>query len=303
MDKNKVKKSDEKNRPSIAINWYPGHMAKTRRLMIDDLKSVDVVCEIVDARIPISSRNPDLFDITQNKKRLIVLNRADQADKAMTDKWESYFKDLGYFVITTDSQKGIGISSFKTELKKIMAEEIKRNTEKGMAGKAIRVMVIGVPNVGKSSFINRILGKKSAIAANRPGVTRAKQWFSLGDGIDLMDTPGMLPSKIEGEDTGVMLAFTGTIKDEILNIEEIACEFIKVITKLDFNIFKERYNIEYIEDEMPYDTLGRMAKSRGFLLSKGEYDTERMSRVIFDEFRNGKLGRITLELPRQLCTK
>lgn len=281
----------------MKINWYPGHMAKTRRLMIDDMKNVDIVCEIVDARIPVSSRNPDLFEITKNKKRLIVLNRADQADKNMTAKWEKHFKEQGYFVIITDAQHGVGVNVFKTELKKIMAEEIQRNIDKGMVGKAIRVMVIGVPNVGKSSFINRVLGKKSAAAADKPGVTRAKQWFSLGDGIDLMDTPGMLPSKIEDETTGVMLAFTGTIRDEILDIEELACEFIKTITNLDFNIFVKRYNITKEEDEIPYDTLTRMAKARGFLLSRGEYDTERMAKVLLDEFRSGKLGNITLEVP------
>ncbi|MBR5265561.1 MAG: ribosome biogenesis GTPase YlqF [Clostridia bacterium] len=282
----------------MKINWYPGHMAKTRRLMIDDLKNVDIVCEIVDARIPVSSRNPDLFEITKNKKRLIVLNRADQADKNMTAKWEKHFKEQGYFVIITDAQHGVGVNAFKGELKKIMAEEIQRNIDKGMAGKAIRVMVIGVPNVGKSSFINRVLGKKSAAAADKPGVTRSKQWFSLGDGIDLMDTPGMLPSKIEDETSGVMLAFTGTIRDEILDIEELACEFIKTITELDFDIFVKRYNITKEEDEIPYDTLTRMAKARGFLLSRGEYDTERMAKVLLDEFRSGKLGNITLEVPR-----
>ena len=282
----------------MKINWYPGHMAKTRRLMIDDMKNVDIVCEIVDARIPVSSRNPDLFEITKNKKRLIVLNRADQADKNMTAKWEKHFKEQGYFAIITDAQHGVGVNAFKSELKKIMAEEIQRNIDKGMAGKAIRVMVIGVPNVGKSSFINRVLGKKSAAAADKPGVTRSKQWFSLGDGIDLMDTPGMLPSKIEDETSGVMLAFTGTIRDEILDIEELACEFIKTITELNFDIFVKRYNITKEEDEIPYDTLTRMAKARGFLLSRGEYDTERMAKVLLDEFRSGKLGNITLEVPR-----
>lgn len=272
-------------------------MAKTRRLMVDDMKNVDIVCEIVDARIPKSSRNPDLFEITKNKKRLIVLNRADQADKAVTAMWEKHFKEQGYFVIVTDSQHGAGVNAFKGELKKIMAEEIKRNIDKGMAGKSIRAMVIGIPNVGKSSFINRVLGKKAAAAADKPGVTRTKQWFSLGDGIDLMDTPGMLPHKIEDETTGVMLAFTGTIRDEILDVEELACEFIKTVTNLDFNIFVKRYSITQVEGEIPYDTLTRMAKARGFLLSKGEYDTERMAKVLLDEFRNGKLGNITLEVP------
>ena len=240
-----------------------------------------------------------MFEITKGKKRLIVLNRADQADKNITAVWERHFKNQGYFVIITDSQKGLGINQFKPELKKIMAEQIQKNIEKGMVGRAIKVMVIGIPNVGKSSFINRILGRKSAIAADRPGVTRSKQWFSLGEGIDLMDTPGMLPTKIEDEETGVMLAFTGTIKDEILDIEELACEFIRVITNLDFSIIEKRYNISYIQDEIPYDTLMRMAKARGFLLSRGEYDTERMSRVLLDEFRSGKLGNITLEIPEK----
>ena len=281
----------------MKINWYPGHMAKTKRIMIDDMKSVGVICEIVDARIPKSSRNPELFEITKEKKRLIVLNRADQADEKATARWEAYYKSRGYSVIVTDSQKGKGINRFKPALQAILAEEIKRNIEKGQAGRALRAMVIGVPNVGKSSFINRILGKRSAIAADKPGVTRAKQWFSLGDGIDLMDTPGMLPTKIEDDITGVMLAFTGTIRDEILDIEELACEFIMTISAIDFGILTARYGIEPVEDEIPYDTLTRMAAKRGFLLSGREYDTERMAKVLMDEYRSGKLGAITLELP------
>lgn len=281
----------------MKINWYPGHMAKTKRIMTEDMKSVGVICEIVDARIPQSSRNRELFEITKEKKRMIVLNRADQADPGATAQWEAYYKSLGYFVIVTDCQKGKGINRFKPVLQEILAAEIQRNIEKGQAGRALRAMVIGVPNVGKSSFINRILGKRSAIAADKPGVTRTKQWFSLGDGIDLMDTPGMLPSRIEDDVTGAMLAFTGTIRDEILDIEELACEFITVIGKIDFGIFTARYGVEPVADEIPYDTLTRMAAKRGFLLSGREYDTERMARVVMDEFRGGKLGEITLELP------
>ena len=281
----------------MKINWYPGHMAKTKRVMLDDLKNVDIVCEIVDARIPKSSRNPYLFQITKNKKRLIVLNRADQADKNKTDLWEKHFKSKGYFVMTADSQKGTGVQNFKSVLKSAMAKEIERNNERGMTGKAIRVMVVGVPNVGKSSFINRVLKKKSAVAADRPGVTRQRQWFSLGEGIDLMDTPGMFPSRIDDEKTGEMLAFTGSVKDEILDVEELACEFIKTLDSIDFSVLTKRYGIEKIEGEIPYDTLTRMAEARGFLLSGREYDTERMAKVLMDEFRSGKLGNITLELP------
>lgn len=277
------------------INWYPGHMAKTRRLMTDDMKKVDIVCEIIDARIPKSSRNPDLDKVIGTKKRMIILNRADQAQNDETEKWVEYFKKSGYFTLVTDSQSGKGIDKFSTEINKAMADEIARNIAKGAVGKSIRVMVVGIPNVGKSSFINRILGKKSAIAANRPGVTRIKQWFSLPDGVDLMDTPGMLPPKIENDTTGVMLAFTGTIKDDIIDIEELSLELIKVLGNVSKSALVKRFGFTENAEDTPYELLEKMARKRGFLLARNEVDTERMAKVLLDEFRNGKLGNITLE--------
>lgn len=283
----------------MKINWYPGHMAKSKRLMLEDLKQIDLICELRDARIPASSRNPDLLRMAGEKKRILILNRADQADPEETARWKRYFESENIPTLVTDSKSGSGISTLVPMIQKVMAEKIARDEAKGLKGRKIKIMACGIPNVGKSSFINRILGRKSAVAADKPGVTRSNQWFTLKEGLELMDTPGMLWPKIDDEHTGMMLAYTGTINDEILDLEELACELIKKLAQVAPGALEARYKLEAVDCDQPYETLQAMAKSRGFLLSRGEYNTERMARVLLDEFRSGKLGRITLELAPQ----
>lgn len=279
----------------MSINWYPGHMAKTRRLMADDLKNVDLVCELLDARIPQCSRNPELERLCANKRVLLVLNRADQADPAQTARWAAYYRSAGFSVLQTDSKKGGFLPAFSEAARDCCESLIRRAAEKGQ-NKSIRVMVAGIPNVGKSSFINRLLGRKRAVAEDRPGVTRGKQWYTLPGGFELMDTPGLLWPKIESDEQGFMLAFTGTIRDEILDIEELACKLLEALQVSAPDACVKRYGITDVKMEQAYDTLTEMARKRGFLLGRGEYDTERMARVLLDEFRSGKLGRITLEI-------
>ena len=280
----------------MSINWYPGHMAKTRRFMQEDLKLVDVVCEIADARIPVSSRNPDLDRMAQNKRRMLVLNRADQADPKETANWVKFYKSQGYTVMETNSKTGDFRNEFTNKVRECCADLLKRLEDKGQVGKHIRIMIIGIPNVGKSTFINRLLGKKSAVAADKPGVTRSKQWFTLpGNQFDFMDTPGMLWPKIDTDEIGFSLAFTGSIRDEILDLEDLACRLILQLDEVAHGALQNRYGIEEVCREQPYDTLTEMARKRGFLAGRGEYDTERMAKIFLDEFRGGKLGRITLE--------
>ena len=280
----------------MSINWYPGHMAKTRRFMQEDLKLVDVVCEIADVRIPVSSRNPDLDRMAQNKRRMLVLNRADQADPKETANWVKFYRSQGYTVMETNSKTGDFRNEFTNKVRECCADLLKRLEDKGQVGKHIRIMIIGIPNVGKSTFINRLLGKKSAVAADKPGVTRSKQWFTLpGNQFDFMDTPGMLWPKIDTDEVGFALAFTGSIRDEILDLEDLACRLILQLDQVAPGALQNRYGIEEICREQPYDTLTEMARKRGFLAGRGEYDTERMAKIFLDEFRGGKLGRITLE--------
>ncbi len=280
----------------MSINWYPGHMARTRRLMLEDLKNVDVVCELADARIPRSSRNPDLDRLAQGRRRLLVLNRADQADPDKTAQWLDFYRARGLTVLATDSQKGGFLPAFTAAARTVCADLIRRNEEKGQAGKTIRLMIVGIPNVGKSSFINRLLGRKSAVAEDRPGVTRKKQWYTLPGGFDFMDTPGMLWPKIDDDETGYCLAFTGTIRDEILDLEDLACRLLVRLERAAPGALEKRYGIAPDASE-PYEALCALGRRRGFVVSGGDIDTERMARVLLDEFRGGRLGRITLELP------
>ena len=281
----------------MSINWYPGHMAKSRRLMIGDLKNIDAVCEILDARIPRASRNPELDKLCRNKKRIIVLNRADQADPALTISCEKYYKSKGYTVISTDSEKGGFAKDFELAVKNCCAELIARNEAKGQSGKMMRLMIVGIPNVGKSSFINRLLGKKSAVAANKPGVTRGNQWYSLAGAFDFMDTPGLLWPKIESDEVGYNLAFTGTIRDEILDLEDLACALISKLNTHYQDLLVKRYNFTSNQDDSAYDILQKIAYARSLVLKGNEPDTERAAKMILTEFRSGKLGRITLEKP------
>ena len=278
----------------MSINWYPGHMARTRRLMGEDLKNVDLVCELIDARIPRASRNPELRKLCENKRRMLVLNRCDQADGAETERWAAYWRARGEQVLVTDSQKGGFVKAFTATARDCCADLIQRAADKGQT-KTVRVMVAGIPNVGKSSFINRLLGRRSAVAADRPGVTRGKQWFSIPGGFDLMDTPGLLWPKIESDEMGFLLAYTGTIKDEILDLEDLSCRLLVRLQDVAPDAVEGRYGIDVSGCEQPFEGLEALARKRGYLAGRGEADTERMARVLLDEFRAGKLGRITLE--------
>ncbi len=288
----------------MKIHWYPGHMAKTRRVMLESMKHVDVVCEIVDARIPQISRNPDMDKIAQGKPRLMILNRIDLADPEATKKWAAYFKAQGMAVMMTDSKSGSGVNKFNEAVTAPMAEKIKAWHDKGQVGRSVKAMIVGIPNVGKSTFINKVLKRKAAIAADKPGVTRGKQWFSVGDGTELLDTPGILWPKLEDEKTGIYLAVTGAIKQDILDIETLACKLLEILNEKCPSAITKRYNISLECDEqesefLGYELLCRAAKKRGFLISGGELDTERMARILLDEFRDGVLGKITLETPEE----
>lgn len=282
------------------IQWYPGHMTKTRRQIEADLKNVDMVAELIDARIPIASRNPDIDAIVGDKPRLVVLNRADQADPAANKAWTVYLRNRGITVLETDSKEGTGIPQFSATIKTILKDKIAIWRAKGQVGRIVRVMVVGVPNVGKSTFINKVAKKKSAKAGDRPGVTRGKQWVAVDAGLDLMDTPGILWPRFEDEKIGLHLAFTGAVKDEIMDIEALACKLLSLLAERYPKALSERYKMELPEGAEGWQLLELAARKRGFLISGGEVDTERMANILLDEFRGGKLGRITLELPEEV---
>lgn len=290
----------------INIQWYPGHMTKTRRIMEADLKLVDAVCEIVDARIPASSRNPDIDAICGSKPRMIILNRIDMADPARTKLWCERFKAAGFSVIQTDCKSRKGIADFSPALNRLLADKRRRYAEKGMAGKPLKAMVVGIPNVGKSTFINQVAGRKGAKAENRPGVTRGKQWITVDQGLLLLDTPGILWPKFEDPEVGLRLAWTGAVKDDILDTQTLAACLMTQLW-LDYpQAVRERYKID--DSLLPTDFMERSpaaqgfslmeqaAKKRGFLLPGAEIDLDRMANVLLEEYRSCKLGRFTLEI-------
>ena len=279
------------------IQWYPGHMTKTRRQIQADLKLVDLVAEVIDARIPVSSRNPDLDELVGEKPRLIVLKRADQADPAGTRAWCAWFRERGWAVLETNARDGKGVNQFSITIKNAMKEKLEQWKAKGMVGRPIRVMVVGVPNVGKSTFINQVAKRKSAKAGNRPGVTRGRQWVSVDAGLDLLDTPGILWPKFEDEATGLHLAFTGAVKDEVMDAETLACRLLELLAARYPNALEQRYQIPADLSGQGWELLEACGRKRGFLISGGEVDTERMAKVLLDEYRSGTLGNITLELP------
>ena len=284
------------------IQWYPGHMTKTRRQIQADLKQVDLVAEIIDARIPISSRNPDIDELVGEKPRLIVLNRADQADPAMNKAWSDWFRKKGWSVLETNARDGKGVGQFSAAIKTALKEKLEQWKAKGLVGRPVRAMVVGVPNVGKSTFINQVAKKKSAKAGNKPGVTRGKQWVSVDAGLELLDTPGILWPKFEDETTGIHLAFTGAVKDEIMDLETLACHLIEILAKRYPQALLERFKVEVDPEQPGWELLEQCGRKRGFLISGGEVDTERMARILLDEFRAGKLGRFTMELPEDAGT-
>ena len=281
------------------IQWYPGHMTKTRRQIEADLKQVDAVCEIVDARIPLSSRNPDIDAICGGKPRVIVLNRIDLADPAATRQWAAWFQIKGMTVVCTDCKSRRGISEFTPAVRAACKEKLERDAARGM-NRPVRLMVVGIPNVGKSTLINQVSGRKGAKAENRPGVTRGKQWVTVDAGLQLLDTPGILWPKFDDPAVGLMLAYTGAVKENVVDLEELACRLMQLLWQRYPQVVQERYGIEALPESTGfpgYDLLTEAGRKRGFLLSRGEINTERMARVLLDEFRSVKLGRFTLELP------
>ena len=287
------------SREDMNIQWYPGHMTKTRRQIEADLKQVDAVCEIVDARIPISSRNPDIDSICGQKPRIVILNRMDLADPAATKRWAAYFREKGMAAVATDCKTKRGIGEFQPAVRTVLKEKLERDAAKGMK-RALRVMVVGIPNVGKSTLINQISGRKGAKAENRPGVTRGKQWVTVDGGLLLLDTPGILWPKFEDPNVGMALAFTGAVKEDVIDLEELACRLMELLHKRYPQALLERYGIELPEGTPGYTLLEAAARKRGFLLARGELHTERMAKVLVDEYRSGKLGRFTLEEPEDL---
>ena len=282
---------------TMNIQWYPGHMTKTRRMMEENLKLVDAVCEILDARIPVSSRNPDIDAICGNKPRMIILNRIDMADPGMVKTWTEYFKKKGMAVIQTDCKSRKGIGTFVPAVRSLLKEKISRYEEKGQIGRPLKIMIVGIPNVGKSTFINQVAGRKGAKAENRPGVTRGKQWVTVDTGLLLLDTPGILWPKFDDPEVGVRLAYTGAVKDDVLDVESLACHLMSMLGRRYPQALTERYKIEVPEEADGYELLQMAGRKRGFLISGGEIDTERMARVLLEEYRSCKLGRFTLEGP------
>ena len=290
---------------TMSVQWFPGHMAKTRRLMTENLKLVDAVVEVTDARIPRSSRNPEMDSLVGRKPRIVVLNKCDAADDAVTSRWIESYKNSGVFAVATDCRSGKNVSRILPTVKSVLADDIKRWSEKGMTGRSIRLMIVGIPNVGKSSLINRLAGSKRAKVEDRPGVTKGKQWVSVSSDIELLDMPGVLWPKFEDKDVGLSLAFTGAVKDDIMDMETLGCHLAALLAVRYPQALCRGYKLEALpareeeENEVAYGyrLLQACAQKRGMRISGGELDTERMARVLLDEYRGGKLGRFTLEEP------
>ena len=277
------------------LSWFPGHMTKTKRMIASELPHMDAVCEILDARIPLSSRNPDVDDLTAGKPRLIVLNRADQADPAQTRRWSQYFRAKGWAVLEANAKGGVGTEKFAAAVRELLREKLEAYAAKGQVGRVVRVMVLGIPNVGKSTFINKVAKRKTAKAEDRPGVTRSKQWVPVDATLELLDTPGILWPKFDDAEVGKRLAFTGAVKDDVLDIEELACYLMDYLAAHYADVLTERYKITVEDGDSGYDLLEKAGRKRGFLMRGAQVDTERMARILLDEFRGGKLGRFTLE--------
>lgn len=290
------------------VQWFPGHMAKTRRIMASNLKLVDAVVEITDARIPYSSRNPEMKRIVGAKPRLVILNKADSADPDVTSMWLDYYAKKGITAMATDCRSGKNVNKFYPKLKELLSDDIEKWNSRGMTGRPIRIMIVGIPNVGKSSFINRLAGSRLAKVEDRPGVTRGKQWVKLEDGFELLDMPGVLWPKFDDKLVGERLAFTGAVKDDIMDMEYLACRLLEYLNDNYRELLVQRYNIS--TDDIPpaddetagcvvgYEILERIGRKRGFLVSGGEINTERAAITVMDEFRSGKIGRLSLEKPR-----
>lgn len=279
------------------VQWFPGHMAKTRRLIKESLNLVDGVVEILDARVPYSSQNPELDSIVKNKPRIVLLNKCDVANPTATSMWIKHFEDKGKYAIAVDCKTGKGLNRFDDVVKSALADVIKRNEQKGMSKKPLRLMVVGIPNTGKSSFINRMGKNAKAKVADKAGVTKQNQWFVVGNGIELLDTPGVLWPKFDDPEVGDKLAFIGSVKDEVTDKETIACRLLESLARTNPQAIEQRYKIMGVELLQGWEILEMIGRKRGFLVKGGEIDYERSSVIVADEFRGGKLGRITLELP------
>ena len=277
------------------FQWYPGHMTKARRMMQENIKLIDLIIELVDARVPLSSRNPDIDELGKGKARLILLNKADLAEDRLNDEWVAYFKEKGYSAVKVNSRKGGGIKSIKSVIQEACREKTERDRKRGILNRPVRAMVVGIPNVGKSTFINALAGKACAKTGNKPGVTKGKQWIRLNKSVELLDTPGILWPKFEDQEVGLKLAFIGSIKDEILQTEELAAELVKFLKESYPGVLEEKYSIPEVQDT--YECLANIAQSRHCLVRGSELDTEKAASILLDDFRGGKLGRITLEKP------
>ena len=276
------------------LSWFPGHMTKTRRMITAEIKNMDAVCEILDARIPLSSRNPDVDELTAGKPRLVVLNRVDQADPGET-RWTAYFREKGYAVLEANAKGGAGTAQFAAAVRELLRDKLAAWAQRGQAGRTVRVMVLGIPNVGKSTFINKVARRKTARAEDRPGVTRSKQWVPVDSTLELLDTPGILWPRFDDPEVGKRLAFTGAIKDDVVDMEELACYLMDYLGRRYAPVLEERYKIDVQPEDSGYDLLEKAGRKRGFLMRGAQVDTQRMARVLLDEFRGGKLGRFTLE--------
>ena len=284
------------------VQWFPGHMAKTRRLIKESLPMVDAVTELLDARIPYSSRNPELDELTQKKPRIVLLNKCDMADDNITRQWVEYFKSKGQYALPVDCRTGKGLNKYGELVREVLKDTIKKNEDRGMPGKALRMMVVGIPNTGKSSFINRMAGKNRAKVADKPGVTRQNQWFAIGSGIELLDTPGVLWPKFDDPKVGDRLAFIGSVKNDVLDSELMAVRLIEVLVDGYEDKLTGRYKLKNIPDVhsvMPWEILEEIGRERGMLIKGGEVNTERASNMLLEEYRSGKMGKISFERPEK----
>ena len=280
------------------FQWYPGHMTKARRMMQENIKLIDLIIELVDARAPLSSRNPDIDELGKNKARLILLNKADLADEARNDEWTAYFRSQGYSAVKVNSKKGGGIKSIQSVIQEACREKTERDRKRGILNRPVRAMVVGIPNVGKSTFINALAGRACAKTGNKPGVTKGKQWIRLNKNVELLDTPGILWPKFEDQSVGLKLAFIGSIKDEILQTEELAAELVTHLRESYPGVIREKYGLPEGSEDDAYGCLREIAGSRHCLVRGSELDTEKAAALLLDDFRNGRLGRITLEGPQ-----
>lgn len=289
--------TENKGFEKMNIQWFPGHMTKAQRMIEENIKMVDAVCELLDARIPRSSRNPDIDRLAGDKPRLVILNRCDLADPAVTARWKKYFEAQGLAILETDAKSGKGVNGFVPAIRRLLQDKLKEYEAKGQVGRPLRVMILGIPNVGKSTFINKVAGRKAAIAGDKPGVTRGKQWINIGAGLDLLDTPGILWPKFDSQEVGEMLAITNAIKADVLDKETLGANFMLRLRDKYPQAVVERYKFQPDLEANGFELLEQAAKKRGFLVSRGEYDIERMANTLLGEYNDGKLGRLSLEAP------